>query len=295
MKNLTGIYWIKNEARYLPEYMEFHMLQGFDHFIFYDNGSTDDLLSVVAPYIEEGVCEIRTYPELGNQSKNFWVMHHCIQEQRGKTKWLHFHAVDERLFCPNGQNLVEFLKDYEQYGGVAVAWLFFNSNGHDRRPEGLMIDNFTEAFGDDWYHIKTVIQPEKAIAPNGNPHCFSYRDGFYAVTENHKRQDGPFVKSPTNGRFEPGEDYTYNKIKLHHYLTLSKEEAEEKANKGLLDHGSHSENRRRIDADEGWIRNHSDRYQYFQDNSLSKYSEQIKENLRKRYEGREHLMHKFNH
>jgi hypothetical protein len=43
MKNLTSIYWIKDEARYIPEFIEFHLLQGFDYFIFYDNKSTDNL------------------------------------------------------------------------------------------------------------------------------------------------------------------------------------------------------------------------------------------------------------
>ena len=31
MYDLTGIYWIKDEAPYLPEYIEFHLMQGFDH------------------------------------------------------------------------------------------------------------------------------------------------------------------------------------------------------------------------------------------------------------------------
>ena len=63
MKNLTGIYWIKNEARYLPEYMEFHMLQGFDHFIFYDNGSTDDSINIRQSIIER--LGINSFPNCG--------------------------------------------------------------------------------------------------------------------------------------------------------------------------------------------------------------------------------------
>jgi hypothetical protein len=41
MKRLTAIYWVKDEARYIPEWIEFHLMQGFEHFILYDNNSTD--------------------------------------------------------------------------------------------------------------------------------------------------------------------------------------------------------------------------------------------------------------
>lgn len=287
MKNLTSIYWIKNEARYIPEYIEFHLLQGFDHFIFYDNESNDNLLEVISPYIEQNLVEIRYYPELGNQSKNFWIMNHCCNEQKTKTKWLHFHALDERLYCPDGSKVTDFLEDYEQYGGVAVAWTYFNSNGHQKRPEGLIIDNFTEYYDDPWKHIKTIIQPSKTQGHNGNPHCFRYSSGHLAVDENFNPTPGPFSKN----------DYTYNKIKLNHYLTLSYEEHQEKVNKGLLDHGSSTENVRRKGAEDAWIANHDkNRWTFFQDDYLtSTYSKIVKENILKRYEGREHLLSYINH
>ena len=106
MKNLTAIYWIKNETPYLPEWIEFHLLQGFDHFILYDNDSDDGLEEAMAPYLEEEIVEIRKYPEEVKKSgepKNFWLMSHCIDEQKGKSKWIHFHAIDEFTYCPDGR------------------------------------------------------------------------------------------------------------------------------------------------------------------------------------------------
>ena len=47
--NLTAIYWIKDEARYIPEWIEFHLIQGYDHFILYDNGSTDKVFEIAKP------------------------------------------------------------------------------------------------------------------------------------------------------------------------------------------------------------------------------------------------------
>lgn len=288
MKNLTGIYWIKNEARYIPEYVEFHLLQGFDHFIFYDNKSDDNLLEVISPYIESGLVEIRYYPEEVKVSKNYWLMDFCINEQKNKTKWLHFHAIDERLFCPDGKNISFFLKDYENYGGVSVAWNFFNSNNHIKRPDGLIIDNFTTAVHDrEGCHIKTIIQPKYAISTIGTPHNFKYIDEKFSVDEN-------FNIVTTSHNFLK---YSYNKIKLHHYVTLSKEEFEIKMNKGLLDQaGTHyNENDRRFDDNIEWNKVHNNQNNFFEDKTLSKYSEEIKKNILERYKNRTHLLKFINH
>lgn len=276
MKNLTAIYWIKDESRYIPEYIEFHLLQGFDHFILYDNKSTDDLLNVVSPYIESGILEIRYYPEDLKGSKNFWLMDHCIVEQRGKTKWLHYHAIDERLYCPNGGRVVDLLPEYENYGGLCVGWEFFNSNGHITRPEGLIIDNFTQSAKDPNCHIKTIIQPDKAIKTIGTPHNF-YFQNTNAVDENF---------NIVSGNFNP-KNYSMNKIKLNHYVTLSREEFDIKMNKGILDHAQ--ENQRRRDSEISW--NHHEHLQSSENKYLSeKYSEIVKKNILDRYKNKEHLL-----
>lgn len=284
MKNLTGIYWIKNEARYIPEYVEFHLLQGFDHFIFYDNKSNDNLLEIISPYIEAGLVEIRYYPPEVINRNNFWLMEHCVHEQKGKSKWIHFHALDERLFCPDGKQIPNLLKDYEDYGGLSVGWIYFNSNGHVNRPNGLVIDNFTTAFNDYQCHIKTIIQPQYTNNHHGDPHNFFFNSGKYSVNENFKRVDGPF--NPSN--------YSLNKIKLHHYVTMSREEFDIKMDKGLLDVAG-LENIRRNTADPQWYQMHNTQNKFFQNTDLIKYSNQIKENIKKRYTGKEYLLEFINH
>ena len=285
MKNLTGVYWIKSEARYIPEYVEFHLLQGFDHFIFYDNKSDDNLLEVISPYIEAGIVEIRYYPEDLKTSKNFWIMENCTLEQRGKTKWLHYHALDERLFSPDGRNLVDLLRDYENYPGLCVGWTLFESNGHVNRPDGLIIDNFTNAYNDKNKHIKTIIQPNKTINAAGNPHNFNYLGGGFSVDENFNRVDGPF------NTINP---YTTDKIRLHHYLCLSREEYDIKQNKGLLD--INKEDVRRDHSDELCDHYHEPKQEHYKDVSLSiKYSVVIKNLIKDRYKNKEHLLQYINH
>jgi len=291
MYNLTGIYWIKNETRYLPEWIEFHLIQGFDHFIFYDNGSTDGLEEVMKPYTDAGIVEIRKYPEPLSpparsgplNSKNFWVMDYCIEEQRGKSRWIHFHAVDEFTFMVDGSSIVDFLKNYEEVGALAVEWELMTSNGHIEMPKGLVIENYTTAYPDIRHHVKTIIMPEKAVCSIGTPHNFHMIDGIVPVNENFDLIQGSFnIATPI-----------IPKIKNHHYVTRSKQEFDEKNNKGLLDFPS-TENIVRNDNDQNWIEYNDGPNQYLC-NELIKYVEPVRNSIAKRYNGLEHLVEKFLH
>jgi hypothetical protein len=296
MFNLTAIYWIKDEARYLPEWIEFHLLQGYDHFILYDNGSRDYLLDVIKPYGD--LIEIKFYPMNLTRPKNMWLSEQCCVEQRGRSKWLDFRSLDERVFCPDGRTVPEFLRDYEEFGGVAVGWTEFNSRGggpdqffdHVKRPEGLIIENYTQAGRDSSCHIKTIVRPETAVSFIGTPHNFTYLPGYYTVTENKVRVDGSH--SP--------QDYTMNKIKCHHYRTMSREEFDIKMNKGVLDHGPAQENLKRTAMESEWVYHHfgvpERPIELSYNNDLVGWSLGIKKAVRARYTGElEPLLQFVNH
>lgn len=282
MNKLTFAYWIKNEEPYLAEYLEFHILQGVDHFIFYDNGSTDGTKEILEPYIKAGLVELRTYPPEITQRNNFWMMTHLLGEQVGKTEWIHFGALDERVFSPDGQKLPLVLERYKDAGGLSVAWEEFNSNGHTTKLPGLITDRFTTTCKDTAQHIKTIVRPEAVTTHCGNPHNFKYQPGFGSVDENHKSVDNAWNnKNP----------YTFNLIKNHHYRTLSREEFDSKMNKGLLDHAG-QEKSRRPDAEEQWEWCHN-KAEQGTNTDLMFWSESVKMHLKLRYKDYPELYNKI--
>ena len=59
---------VKNEARYIREWLEYHFLIGVDHVYIYDNDSTDGIHALLAPYIkktlkEKGITKESIYPQ----------------------------------------------------------------------------------------------------------------------------------------------------------------------------------------------------------------------------------------
>ncbi|KAH6577832.1 hypothetical protein BASA50_009437 [Batrachochytrium salamandrivorans] len=53
---------VYNKRDYIVEWIEFHLLQGFDRFIIYDHMSTDDIDVHLKPYIESGIVELVVWP-----------------------------------------------------------------------------------------------------------------------------------------------------------------------------------------------------------------------------------------
>ena len=53
---------VKNQRRWLREWIEFHHMMGVDHFIIYDNNSTDLTIEVVQVYIDRGLVEWIPWP-----------------------------------------------------------------------------------------------------------------------------------------------------------------------------------------------------------------------------------------
>lgn len=285
MFNLTCMYWIRNEAKYLPEYLEFHILQGVDQFVFWQDGDTDKTPEILEPYISAGLAQYLTIPEDVHQKKNFWIMSHCIDTWRDKTKWLHFHAVDERLFNPQGPTLVETLEAYDQpdISGVSTNWIQLHSGGQIEATPGLLMERFTQGQTEDpWHHVKTVIRPDRVLShPIDTPHNFYPAPGYRMVNEKFETVNGPF----NHGQ------YTTDTLCNVHYATMSKSEYEAKMNKGVLD-GVNTVGYRRADADQYWQYYHNNGNREF--TGLLKWVEPVREAIHKRFSGRPDLLEYVN-
>jgi len=286
MHKLTCIYWILNEARYLPEYLEFHLLQGVDHFIFWQDADTDNTPQVLAPYIDLGLVEYRTIPPEVTQRKNFWIMAECIAEQRGKSEWIHFHAIDERLFCPDGRSLPQALVDYErpEIAGIATNWTQLHSGGAQQRLPGLLMENYTLGQAQDpQHHVKTMVRPHLVNThPIDTPHNFSPVPGTHIVNEKFEAVVGPF----NHGQ------YTMDVFWNFHYATMSQEEYEQKMNKGVLD-GVNTTGYRRANADGWWQTYHGHGDVYY--NQLLPWVDPVRQAIAQRFAGQEHLLEYVNH
>ena len=136
---------LKDEAPYLEEWIEFHLLMGFDHFFIYDNGSTDGTLKVLEKYQQRGVVTVTPWCNFSQ------VLHpqkaanaHAIANFCAPYRWVAFFDVDEFLFSPTAHTLIEVLDNMDDRVCVSIPWQNFGMNGHTTKPDGLVIENYTE-------------------------------------------------------------------------------------------------------------------------------------------------------
>ena len=94
----------------------------------------------------------------------------CQSNHGSSSHWMGMVDIDEFLVPHKTDNLAAFLAGYEQFGGLAVNWQTFGPNGHQTRPAGLVIENYTtkvRSWASVNKHIKTIAQPRKVACSGG--------------------------------------------------------------------------------------------------------------------------------
>lgn len=215
----------KNETPYLAEWVDYHLKTGVTQFYIYDNDSDIPIKDTLRRYIDAGLVYVEEMPGKQMQRHSY---KQCLAKHGKFCRWIAFIDVDEFIVPRNlSGNLPEFLKDYENFGGLGVNWLVFGSNGHRTRPESQILA-YRRRFIKTAVinsHIKTIVQPRYVKAASQDPHHFIFKAGKYCVNEN-------FLRIPAS-RFPN----STNKIQLNHYFLRSLEEFHQKIARGRADGG----------------------------------------------------------
>lgn len=216
---ICGIF--QNEARFLKEWIEFHRLQGVQHFYLINNLSNDNYFEVLQPYINYGIVELSHCNE--NNPAQWNVIQVCaynalLSKFQRECKWVAVLDVDEFLFPVEKSNLIEFLKEYERedIAALYVFWQCYGSTNVYQVPANKLMTNLLIMKAHEQYWLnkwgKSIIRPQKVSGisihvPNVLPGCFQ-------VTEDKQ----PYFHG---GTFEQPLSYTVSvsKVRINHYWT----------------------------------------------------------------------------
>ncbi|MHC1480554.1 glycosyltransferase family 92 protein [Frateuria aurantia] len=233
----------KDEAAYLREWLDFHLLMGVEHFYLYDNGSLDQSQEAVAPYVAKGQVTLYAWPRRPGQLEAY---NHCVFTHRHDCDWMACIDIDEFLFSPQARPLPEVLAAYADHPGVGVNWVMFGSSGHREKPVGGVLENYRrrgpldaevaypglrrpdgKGYRPENSHIKSIVRPDR-VAQFTNPHFAHYAEDAQAVTEAGQLLTGPFSDS-----------VSVDVLRINHYWSKSEEEARRKFARGFADgHGA---------------------------------------------------------
>lgn len=197
--DLTVCTVFQGEARFLREWIEYHRLVGVQHFILFNDRSTDNFRQVLRPYIDEGVVELFDCPCPKSSDGTKWtkyqqrVVSTFIQLTRGVSRWVALIDTDEFIVPSDTDSLVEYLSDYEALGQVYIKWVMFGTSYVPRIPDDkLMLEVLTLRgnFNPKIFLGKSIVKPHRVIYPN--VHSCGLLPGY--TTHHHQPIEFPEIR-----------------------------------------------------------------------------------------------------
>jgi Glycosyltransferase family 92 len=240
---LSAMIRVKDEARFLPEWLAHHLNVGVEHVFVYDNNSSDDIERVVMPFIERGLVTYVPWPTVpASPSSN----NHFLTEFGPSSEWVAFFDADELLVEDTPGALLETLGAAGRVPAIAVNWRYYGSSGHEVVPSGLVTATFTRADAMPNQHVKVIARPAM-VRRYRNSHNSYYRRGRVARTPAGRRVHGSFVTPDLPAR-----------LVLNHYVYRSREDYERKSSHGFVDAAGVADRARRTSLAEAEFDRHND-------------------------------------
>lgn len=218
MNTLVVVACVRNEATYIEEWIEWHLLQGVAHFRLYLNNSSDETAEILGRYRKGGIVSIVNMPDVPVQ---FVAYRHAIADLKGRADWVAFIDVDEFLYSPHGP-IYKVLSTHRKAAAVGVHWVLYGSNGHEEKSDGLVIERFTKRQAGVDQHVKSICRLAKTISTGNDPHAFKLSG--YAVDEKGFALDEHYGRSPKGA--------TADVLRINHYHTKSRGEYMERKKLG---------------------------------------------------------------
>ena len=192
----------KDEGPYLAEWLEFHLLVGFEHLFLYDNRSEDDFAQVLARYVAEGAVTLTDWPEFRAADR--------VRPLPPQSGWqlaldgLH-RPRRVRVLAASCGRCRDPRPVRAPSGHRGAVGAVRHRPGHVSRPPGLAIESYVQRFVGRRHlrQFKSVVDLSAVTRAYG-PHSFAFRD--------------PSWPSPVP-RFAP-----WSELRVNHYLTRSEEE-----------------------------------------------------------------------
>jgi Glycosyl transferase family 2 len=213
---------VKQEARYLLEWIAYHRALGVSSFVLADNGGDDGTSELLEALHELGV--VQRLDWRGEREFQLRFNREAIARMHGLVDLCSITDVDEFLRPLNGRRdipsaLAEIFSRPE-VSAAALSCAVYGSSGRVEAGEGLVLERFTRRAPDRHrFHsmVKSVVRPQRF---RGMPNC-------HVVEFDH----GAYV----DDRGDPWDDWpiSWNSLRVDHHVIKSREEFEQKARRGV--------------------------------------------------------------
>lgn len=223
--SITACLIIKDEGRYLPEWIAHYLALGFDRIVIYDNESRPETLAV------ERICSqqdaritVIPWPDVPSQFAQITAYDDALQ--RCATDWIAFFDTDEFLVLKKHASIQSYLECVPVgAGAVCINWVIFGSSGEARYRLDLVARRFRRCSLTTGinHHVKSIVRKAGAKRMS-HPHSPELRKRFTYVDSD--------LKPITLEQRAFNANHSYETAQLNHYVLRSREEYQWKLERG---------------------------------------------------------------
>lgn len=205
----------------MNRFLSFHWVQGAEHFVIYDDDSTDNLVEVLKPWVARGIVTYRRSVNLHQNTMQFSSNKDCFDRYGPEYDWIAFLDFDEFLTpLQNDTCLLDILSDFKEYGALAINWALFEKPSSIFIDTSLQLEDGKYGAGVQSNLVKVICRVVNTKGPTYNmPHACDYKDGFFAVDESERTLLKPWSRNMSSSA---------QKIQINHYRSGSIEELAKK-------------------------------------------------------------------
>jgi len=219
---------VKDEERYLKEWILYHLGLGFDKIYLYDNSldsATRKWLETQDATVQLGTV-VHHFPSM-HQERQLLAYKDCIEQYgRGHNHtWAAFFDPDEFLVLKKHETVVELLQSVCPNGSVSINWIIFGTSNHTQYEPIPVTQRFQYHIGGGEETVKTIVKVCDYLSQR-SPHW------AYLVDDSNRRDThgnfilGKRIAGVNNPTFHPNGPTDIAVI--HHYKYKSEKEFNEK-------------------------------------------------------------------
>lgn len=210
---------MRNEGRYVLEWIAHHRRQGIEQFFIADNNSDDGTELLLQALDDAGVITRLPFPGAPDRPAQMWAYQVLLNRFGPKLDWMAFVDADELLTAAPGTTLARFLSRLPpRVGAVAVNWRVYGSSRRGPAGTGLVSERFTWRARDDRpvnSYFKSIVRPHAVERPR-NPHKFTLKPDYQVVGA-----DGAPIDFAESGRTDR---ISFEAAHIRHYVIKSRAE-----------------------------------------------------------------------
>jgi hypothetical protein len=219
-QTLALVVIVKDETRYILEWIAYYRIIGVTDIVLYDNDSDDEGRNLLERLAAAGIIKFIRWPTVEDVSPQLSAYGHALVHLSRDFEFLAFLDADEFLCLTADINLSQWLAGLpDAVGAIAINQHVFGSSGRMEAGDGLVTERFTLASDQDYSENKWVKSIYRTDSVRGvlNPHRGILRHGNYLLPNGAPAFDWEDVSGKALG-------VDFSMLKINHYIIKSLEE-----------------------------------------------------------------------